>query len=187
LVFYNSGFKAFVLEKAQLKDFSGEVRKQQWRETGEVLKSPKSFILGCGLSSYQECVRPYHQEGIFFNAERDPDFRRKIVIYNDEYRGKYWRPTEIYMYPHNIVLNFWVELGLLGLLAFFGLIVQFFYLSIILLKGDITETKRIIILGLLFGLLEMLIHGLVDVPYFKNDLSFLFWIFSTSVNRLRYF
>ena len=28
----------------------------------------------------------------------------------------------------------------------------------------------------LFVALEMLIHGLVDAPYFKNDLSVLVWI-----------
>jgi len=177
IILHTPTLKVFVFEKAQLKDFSGEVRKQQWRETRELLKSPKRFIFGCGLSSYQECIQDYHQDGIFFNAERDPDFRRKIVIYNDEYREKHWRPTEIYMYPHNIVLNFWVELGLLGLLSFFGLIVQFFYFALTLLKSRKGKEEKIIILGLLFAVLEILIHGLVDVPYFKNDLSFLFWVF----------
>jgi hypothetical protein len=31
-------------------------------------------------------------------------------------------------------------------------------------------------LGVLLALVSMAVHGLVDVPYFKNDLSFEFWV-----------
>jgi len=31
-------------------------------------------------------------------------------------------------------------------------------------------------LGLLGALVVIIVHGLVDVPYFKNDLSLLFWL-----------
>jgi len=178
VVLLNNNLKSFALEKIQLKDFSGEVRKQQWRETVSVLENPKNFVFGCGLSAYQSCVESYHQEGIFFNSERDLDFQRKIVIFDDKYRAEHWRPTEIYMYPHNILLNFWTELGLLGVIAFLGLVIQFFYFGIKMLNDkEINKKNRIIIIGLMAIMLEIFIHGLVDVPYFKNDLSFLFWTF----------
>ena len=74
---------------------------------------------------------------------------------------------EILNYPHNIILNFWLELGLLGLLSFFALI----NLSLAEYKKNPTALK---LAGAMF-LLVMLLHGLVDVPYFKNDLSILFW------------
>jgi len=35
---------------------------------------------------------------------------------------------------------------------------------------------RPIFLGLLLAMLAILVHGLVDVPYFKNDLSLEFWV-----------
>ncbi len=35
------------------------------------------------------------------------------------------------------------------------------------------ETSR---LGVLLALVGIVIHGLVDVPYFKNDLSLEFWV-----------
>ncbi len=182
IIFTNTNLRTFAFEKIQLKDFSGEVRKQQWRETSEMLKNDGA-ILGVGLSGYQKTVSPYHQEGIFFNESRDPDFRRKIVIFDDRYKAEHWRPVEIYMYPHNIVLNFWVELGLLGVIAFFGLIIQFFYFSFKMIGSWNMEygnqsfrNNRILIIGLAFSMLEVLIHGTVDVPYFKNDLSFLFWL-----------
>ncbi|MBI3952663.1 MAG: O-antigen ligase family protein [Candidatus Doudnabacteria bacterium] len=71
------------------------------------------------------------------------------------------------LYPHNIFLNFWLELGLLGMLAFFGIIT----LSLKQYKIAPTSIK----LAAAMFLLAVVVHGLVDVPYFKNDLSILFW------------
>jgi O-antigen ligase len=83
-----------------------------------------------------------------------------------------WQPTEIYMYPHNIFLNFWSELGLLGALLFSWIIAKFLWQSSTLYLKE----KNFLALGLCGAMLVILIHGLVDVPYFKNDLSVLFWI-----------
>ena len=44
------------------------------------------------------------------------------------------------------------------------------------LAGKIRKYSRIVGAGLLGSLTVLVVHGLVDVPYFKNDLSFLFWI-----------
>ena len=174
-IFSQNNLKTYILEKIQLKDFSGEVRKAQWKETYEMMtSSPRLFIFGTGLSNYQKEIKPFHQEGIFFNKDHDPDFRRKIVIFNDKYKAEHWRPVEIYMYPHNILLNFWTELGLFGVFAFLYLIIQFFYFGV---KLFLKNKNNIFVLGLIFLMIEIIIHGLVDVPYFKNDLSFLFWIF----------
>jgi len=123
-----------------------EVRTQQWQEAIEMLKTKP--ILGAGLSGYQSAVAPFHQK-------------------------KY---IEIFMYPHNIILNFWSEIGLLGLLAFIWLVVIFFRkigdLKDLNYRLQITD-YRLLIAGAMVTLLS---HGLVDVPYFKNDLSVLFWI-----------
>jgi len=76
--------------------------------------------------------------------------------------------------PHNIVLNFWVETGLLGLLAMAWILFLGFRLS---WRGwrHATEDWRPYQLGVLLALVALLVHGLVDVPYFKNDLSLEFW------------
>src|SRR3989344_5001364 len=71
------------------------------------------------------------------------------------------------LYPHNIFLNFWLELGLLGMLAFFGIIT-------LSLKQYKIAPASIKLAAAMF-LLAVVVHGLVDVPYFKNDLSILFW------------
>ena len=173
IIFSQNTLRTYVLDKIQLKDFSGEVRKQQWKETWKMMtSSPHLFIFGTGLSNYQKEIKPFHQDGIFFNKDRDPDFRRKIVIFDEKYKAEHWRPVEIYMYPHNILLNFWTELGLLGLISFLALITQYFYFGFKFIKKN-----KVFALGLMAIMLEIIIHGTVDVPYFKNDLSFLFWIF----------
>jgi len=74
---------------------------------------------------------------------------------------------EILNYPHNIFLNFWLEMGLVGLVSFFGIII----VSVKKYKKDYNWY----LLGALAYLSIFVIHGLVDVPYFKNDLSILFW------------
>jgi O-antigen ligase len=74
-----------------------------------------------------------------------------------------------YQYPHNILLTFWVELGLVGMLAFIWLSYKYIILNS---KGK----NEAVSVGLLAALIYIYIHGLVDVPFFKNDLSVQFWI-----------
>ena len=79
--------------------------------------------------------------------------------------------SEDFQYPHNIFLTVWSELGLLGLISFVGLVVHIFAQLIRLNKKKID----LFALALVGSFSFMLIHGLVDVPYFKNDLSLEFW------------
>jgi O-antigen ligase len=110
-------------QKLTLNDFSGQVRKAQWAETWQMLKGGNRIITGAGLANYQRAIEPYHVPGIFYNngSESYSDFRLHVV-FNDDYKKKVWRPVEIYLYPHNIILNFWTELGLAGVLLFVWII-----------------------------------------------------------------
>jgi len=72
-------------------------------------------------------------------------------------------------FPHNIFLNFWSEIGLFGMLSFF-------VIFILLIKHTfnvVDKKKRAVLLALLT---VIFVHGLVDVPYLKNDLAMLFWV-----------
>lgn len=75
--------------------------------------------------------------------------------------------AEIYLYPHNVFITFWSETGLFGLIAFIWLIILFFKKTI----ANYTRLSK----ALIASMLIILIHGLVDVPYFKNDLAVIFW------------
>ena len=212
-IMLSPNLKTYAWEKITLNDFSGNVRKLQWAETYEMLKDGR-MVLGAGLSNYQKAIAGYHQEGFFFNKDRDPDFRRKIVIYDERYKNKYWQPLEIYLYPHNIILNFWSELGLAGLILFVWIMFKFFVMGLyVFLNNKIQDTRykiqtdsswkfwncklfrnskllvlrrggeirnwivlenRYLVLGLTCAMVQVIIHGLVDVPYFKNDLALMF-------------
>ncbi|HEX3095640.1 MAG TPA: O-antigen ligase family protein [Patescibacteria group bacterium] len=74
-----------------------------------------------------------------------------------------------YNFPHNIFLNFWIDLGLLGLV---GMILIF---ATGIWQG-IKNRKNPLALGLLLFLVAITVHGLIDIPYLKNDLALVFWM-----------
>lgn len=136
-----------ILSKLTLQDYSGSVRLSQWTETTDMLRD--HWFLGAGLSGYPTVFEPYHQATYL----------------------------EIFQYPHNIFLNIWVELGLLGLVAFALLAMSVIRKVAPRLKPGATTFPPFHLSILPFlALLQMTIHGLVDVPYFKNDLAILTWI-----------
>lgn len=134
-----------------------EIRIEQWQEGLQMLSIRP--LLGAGLSGYQQRVAPFHEKDYI----------------------------EIFMYPHQIILNFWTEIGLLGLIAFIWLVVLFYKRGfsghfgakrsgVIEFRDPIGLSAPRMIFPIMGGMTTLLIHGLVDVPYFKNDLSMLFWI-----------
>ncbi len=78
-------------------------------------------------------------------------------------------------YPHNLWLAFWSQLGLVGLVAF-----AFVFFALLwrgwraLLRGP--QSQRPLLWGISTGFVMMAVHGLVDTPYWKNDLSLEFWL-----------
>lgn len=89
------------------------------------------------------------------------------------------------VHPHNLWLAFWAELGIAGLAALLASLylvgrwlAQSFY--------DARFSKNHWLgVGLAAAWLALLIHGIVDVPYFKNDLSVMFWLLISFVLVLR--
>lgn len=71
--------------------------------------------------------------------------------------------------PHNLYLNLWIEMGILGLLAFLALVFLFF-------RRGLKYRADPVVKYALAAMIVLLAHGLVDTPYFKNDLSVLFWV-----------
>lgn len=72
-------------------------------------------------------------------------------------------------YPHNIFLNFWIETGLLGVVSFTLLCLYFIY------RGW-KDRRNPYVAGLALFLVAMFVHGMIDNPYFKNDLALIFWL-----------
>lgn len=78
-------------------------------------------------------------------------------------------------YPHDIWLTFWVELGLLGVIAFAVIFFGLWW------RGwrALPQTEgfnRVALWGVLGALVLWGIHGLADTPYWKNDMAVEFWV-----------
>jgi O-antigen ligase len=131
-----------IFELASSADPSQQNRLILWNAALTMLK--KSPLYGAGLMGFHEAYKNY---------PLGPD----RVIQN---------------YPHNFFLNFWVETGLVGLVAMIGLLFFFFKKIFKLLSTP----WRALALAAAAGMGMIILHGLVDVPYFKNDLAILFWI-----------
>lgn len=76
--------------------------------------------------------------------------------------------------PHNLLFAFWLQAGLLGLVGFIVITAQSIRLLIWEFRHDEKQRdKRTLLLSLW---IFILVFGLVDTPYFRNDLAFLFWM-----------
>jgi len=79
------------------------------------------------------------------------------------------------LYPHNVFLAMWSELGILGLVAFMLL------LGTLLWRGwraygAADGFARPLLWGTSAAFIAISVHGLFDTPYFKNDLAIEFWV-----------
>lgn len=74
--------------------------------------------------------------------------------------------------PHNLYLAFLLQTGILGFIGFLWLIVWFYKNGINLPAGKAGNLNIILISIMSY----ILIHGLVDTTYWKNDLSIIFWL-----------
>lgn len=75
--------------------------------------------------------------------------------------------------PHNLYLAFWLQTGFLGLSGFILIIITVFYKI-----KHIKKNKQTALLAAMLScyFVSILIWGIADTPYWKNDLAFTFWI-----------
>lgn len=131
-----------LLELAFRTDPSQQNRYVLWSAARDIIK--KNPIYGVGLMGFHEAYKSY---------PLGPD----RVVQN---------------YPHNFFLNFWVEIGAVGLLAMLGLL----YIFIKKIRYLWRTPWRPIGIAAAAGMAMIVLHGMVDVSYFKNDLAILFWL-----------
>jgi O-antigen ligase len=109
-----------------------------------------------------------------FSMLRDhPIFGNGLGGYHYLFRG-----TILEIYPHNMWLTFWVEIGLLGMVAFavifFGLMYRGWWAF-----PHAGGFYRAVLWGVSGSLVLWGVHGLFDSPYWKNDMSLEFWILAS--------
>ncbi|HLD19915.1 MAG TPA: O-antigen ligase family protein [Patescibacteria group bacterium] len=74
--------------------------------------------------------------------------------------------------PHSLYLTMAVEAGRSALFGFLLFVVMW----LVKVMQAFARTKDIYVLAAFCAMIAILVHGLVDTPYFKNDLSVLFWM-----------
>ncbi|HEY1456317.1 MAG TPA: O-antigen ligase family protein [Candidatus Dormibacteraeota bacterium] len=123
-----------------------DVRGQIWAATARMLRDHPIF--GAGVNAYQSTMTKYIAHNPYLVPEP---------------------------YPHNIFLTSWTELGLLGLFSFTYILVALIVQPWRAFRRA-AGVNRPLLWGTAAAFVMVLVHGLVDSPYWKNDLSVEFWI-----------
>jgi putative inorganic carbon (HCO3(-)) transporter len=77
-------------------------------------------------------------------------------------------------HPHNFLFDFWLRLGILGLVALFWILVAFFRQGWRAYRRWPQGNDRLLALGLMAGMVNFVAHGLVDNAFFLVDLAYAF-------------
>jgi O-antigen ligase len=94
-----------------------------------------------------------------------------------------WEEPDL-SHPHNILLDWWSRLGILGVAALMWLLVGFFKRGLRLHRSLEDGELRVLVLGLMASMVDFLAHGLIDNSYFLVDLAFVFFLSVGIVRRL---
>ncbi len=147
---FNSGKLAYLLNGSS----SVIARKQIWAVSLLLVK--ENALWGTGLGTFE----PAYQAEL-----------RNILGKGGKILGSD-KPLEwVVRDPHNIFLSFWLNTGLLGLTSMCAL-------AVVGLKNFIKKIKfkPTSLLAAAFSFILLLIFGLADVPYWKNDLALVWWV-----------
>ncbi len=86
-------------------------------------------------------------------------------------------------HPHNLVLDFWLSLGLPGPLLLSGLLGRFGEIVVARWRTS-AALERGVLAGATGALADTVLHGLVDNSFFLVDLAVLFWLMFAIVGVL---
>jgi len=125
------------------QDPSINTRLLMWKTTFEMIKDRPIF--GSGIGAFKMNYLDYQAEFLKDNP------------YYVKYSGKAGE-------AHNEYLQMWSELGIIGLTIFIGIILIFYNLIINYLKKNDSDKDKIIVFGLVLGVICFLIHCLFTFP-----------------------
>ena len=89
--------------------------------------------------------------------------------------GVAWREPFV-SHPHNLVLDYWLRGGIMGIVALGWLLAAGGRSVWLLLRKDgVAYRSQLLALGLAGSLTNFVVHGLVDNSYFLPDLAYVCW------------
>lgn len=123
---------------------SVNTRVDLWKATLKMMSHGLRPVLGNGLSGFKAAITPFRDVSGFH---------------------------EDLIYPHNTFLTFWTETGLLGLVAFAWLVIDAVRRCGVALRAH--TPRHAYHAAFAAAALTIVVHGQLDVPFFKNDLAWL--------------
>jgi putative inorganic carbon (HCO3(-)) transporter len=134
-------------------------RLQLWQSTLRMIRDHP--ILGVGLDQF---LYQYRSRYILPEAWQEPDLNQ----------------------PHNVLLNYWVRLGIFGLIAGVWMQVAFWRLAYHTQKRlrDVEPALFALVAGFMGSMADFLAHGMVDGVHFVVDLAFIFYLSLGLVHQL---
>jgi putative inorganic carbon (hco3(-)) transporter len=135
---------------------TGFIRVRLWEASLAMVRDHP--ILGIGLDNF---LYKFQQEYLSPDAAAEPNLS----------------------HPHNWVLHFWLNLGVVGLVAAGWLLLQFFVGIRDVLARTSDPTLRALAIGAAGSMVNFLIHGAVDNSYFLPDMALIFW-FTLAIPRI---
>jgi O-antigen ligase len=104
-----------------------------------------------------------------------------IGLDNFLYRYPTFVPTGAAMepnlsHPHNLILHYWLQLGLLGLVAAVWLLVRFARHTLPWTRPSVPPVQRALAVGATASMVDFVVHGMIDNSYFLVDMAFIFWL-----------
>ncbi|MEK7452793.1 MAG: O-antigen ligase family protein [Patescibacteria group bacterium] len=102
-------------------------------------------------------------------------FQEYYLNYQNKFKEPYleWAVP----YPHNIFLAFWIQNGIFGLAGFLIILISVFSDSIKLVRRSQPSFTASVGLFVSSFFIYFSIHGIVDTPFWKNDLALTFFLF----------
>lgn len=129
------------------------VRQQLWSISLDLIAQHP--LTGVGLGRFEPAYQ--HQ------------LHQRFIQYQMTGQGQAPIPEFVVRDPHNWVLSHWLNLGLIGVIAFIGIHV------VTIKRACLGKSTPRLTQAILLSLLSLLVFGLTDTVYWKNDLAALQW------------
>lgn len=97
-----------------------------------------------------------------------------LYLYPRYMHPEAWREPGL-SHPHNIVLDYWTRLGIMGIASLAWLLAAFVSVTREAQRTLTDPELRAVSLGLAASMVDFAVHGLVDNSYFLPDLAIVFW------------
>lgn len=112
---------------------------------------------------------------------RLPEYRGRLIRYQQRYFDSDNLDSQIDKNTHNEFLQVWVETGIFGFAAFMLLLAALFKDWLAIYANLADYKRKVFTLGLFCGMLAFLVHCVISFPLHVIPCGFLFWVLAALI------